>query len=278
MDTKNILFDIHTEYYLFQYRFPQEDLTSNVSFINRSQPQLITMKVAVLYSGGKDSTFAVDYCLSRGWDIQYLLSVKPTRTDCYLFHYATVEHTPVQAKELGLNHKIITCSVADPKEEAALVKKAVLEMPKVDAVVLGGTGLQETQLRSVQEALRSENIEVFAAHAGQDHDQVMLQMLERGFKYMITQIASDGLTEKDLGLVLTKDNIQDFFARSKKYGFHVGGEGGYFDTYCIEAPIFKNKIEIVKSHVQMESECVGHLIVDEIKTTPKVTQEDIQLV
>jgi len=52
----------------------------------------------------------------------------------------------------------------------------------------------------------------------------------------------------DLGLVLTKDNIQEFFARSTKHGFHVGGEGGYFDTFVVEGPLLKHKIELAKSH------------------------------
>ena len=62
------------------------------------------MKVAVLYSGGKDSNYAVEYALKKGWEIKYLLSVKPSRTDCYLFHFATVEHTELQAEALGIRH------------------------------------------------------------------------------------------------------------------------------------------------------------------------------
>ena len=51
------------------------------------------MDVAIMYSGGKDSTYAIEYALDKGYNIKYLLSVKPNRTDCYLFHFATVEHT-----------------------------------------------------------------------------------------------------------------------------------------------------------------------------------------
>src|SRR4030042_5735411 len=104
------------------------------------------MKVAILFSGGKDSTYAVEYALSRGWDIQYLLSVKPTRKDCYLFHYATVEHTPKQAQILGLKQIMVKCNVANPKKEAQIVKE-VVEKNKVDALILGGVGLQVTQLK-----------------------------------------------------------------------------------------------------------------------------------
>ena len=228
------------------------------------------MKVGIMFSGGKDSTFAIDYCLSRGWSVEWLLSVKPNRTDCFLFHFATVEHTPVLAEQMGFKHRLISCSVADPEQEAALVKKEVETLPKVDAVVLGGVGLQETQLRSIQTALRPMNIEVFAAHAGQEHDKVMLEMLNKGYKFMITQIASDGLGEKQLGTILSPDTIQEFFSRSKKFGFHVGGEGGYYDTLTIDGPIFKNKIEILASHSVMETSFSGHLVVDKLAVVPKI--------
>ena len=110
------------------------------------------MNVAVMYSGGKDSNYAVQYDLERGWDVKYLLSVKPTRTDCYLFHFATVEHTHLQAEALGLNHYLLGCSVADPSNEAAIVEKFVAEKQKskserVDAMLLGGTGDEQHQIR-----------------------------------------------------------------------------------------------------------------------------------
>src|SRR3989339_1982890 len=86
---------------------------------------LILMDVAILYSGGKDSTFAIQHAMEKGWSIKYLVSVKPTRKDCYLFHYATVEHTKDLAKILGIHHILEKCSVADPIKEAQIVKGIV---------------------------------------------------------------------------------------------------------------------------------------------------------
>src|SRR3989338_8878467 len=131
------------------------------------------MDVAILYSVGKDSTFAIQHAKEKGWNIKYLLSVKPTRKDCYCFHFATVEHTKELAEMIGIPHIYTTCSVADPVKEADIVKQIVQKQEKVDSVVLGGTGLQETQLGSIQKALRPLNVEVFAAHAGEEHDLVL---------------------------------------------------------------------------------------------------------
>lgn len=230
------------------------------------------MKVGILYSGGKDSTFAIDYAISKGWNIEYLLSVKPTRTDCYLFHFATVEHTKELAEILGIKHIYTTCSVADPKKEAQIVRDIVEKNP-VDAIVLGGTGLQVTQLKSIQEALKPLGIEVFAAHAGQDHDQVMEQMLKKGYKIMITQIASDGLNKDWLGRVLDEKTMQELFERSKKYGFHVGGEGGYFDSLAIDGPIFNKRLDILEIEKNMESENTGHVVVKKLAVVEKAEKE-----
>ncbi len=227
------------------------------------------MDVAILYSGGKDSTYAIDYALEKNWNIEYLLSVKPTRTDCFLFHYATVENTPVMADQLGLDHYLLECDVADPEQEAEIVKDFVEEHP-VDAVVLGGTGLQETQLKSVQEALRPLNIEVFAAHAGYDHDLIIEDMIEDGYEFMITQIASDGLDEDWLGTVLNKENFKELKKRAVNYGFHIGGEGGYFDTFVLDGPIFEEKVSVEKLTKNMESENVGHVVIDKLKVGQKV--------
>ncbi|MEK6934976.1 MAG: diphthine--ammonia ligase, partial [Nanoarchaeota archaeon] len=215
------------------------------------------MKVGVLYSGGKDSNYALQYALEKGWDIEYLLSVKPTRTDCYLFHFATVEHTKELAQILGIKHILKNCSVADPKKEAEIVKEVVQENP-VDAIILGGTGLQVTQIKSIQDALLPLGTETFAAHAGLEHSDIFKQMIEQGYKVMITQIAAEGLTEEWLGKVIDEINIHELFKLSKKYGFHNGGDGSAFETLILDSPLMDQKLVVEKATRYMESPCVGY--------------------
>ncbi|MBI2144719.1 diphthine--ammonia ligase [Candidatus Woesearchaeota archaeon] len=233
------------------------------------------MNVAVMYSGGKDSNYAVQFALEKGWTVKYLLSVKPTRTDCFLFHFATVEHTPLQAEALGLKHYLLSCDVADPVKEAAIVEKFVAERQKsrdekVDAVLLGGTGLQATQIRSIQEALRPYGIEVFAAHSGLDHFEVLKQMVEKGYDILITQVASEGLPQW-LGKRITRDNIAKLEADSVKYGFHVGGEGGYYDSFVVDSPMFKKRIVIAADGAEklMDGAYLGHIIIKNLVLAKK---------
>jgi len=227
------------------------------------------MDVGIMFSGGKDSTYAIYHAKQQGWNIKWLLSVKPTRTDCFLFHYAAVEHTPKIAEMLNIPHKLISCDVADPQMEADLVKNTVLSMPKVDAVVFGGTGLQLTQIGSVQKALQPHKIEVFAAHAGLEHEDVMRNMIKDGFEFMVAQVASDGLMQW-LGTTITKNNLDKLFADSKKYGFHAGFEGGYADTFCTSGPLLGNKHVIIEqSEKVVEDQYCGHIIIHKMKIADK---------
>src|SRR3989344_4367130 len=229
------------------------------------------MDVGILYSGGKDSTYAIEYCKNKGWNIKYLISIKPTRTDCYLFHYATVELTQELSKILGYKQFYLTCDVADPEKEANIVKELVEKqqgIEKVDALVLGGVGLQETQLKSLQKALMPLNVEVFASHAGHDHEELFRDMINRGYKIIITQIATDG-GKKWLGQEINKDNFEDFKQDSIKYGYHIGLEGGYMDSLVIDAPIFNKKLEILDSKKVFESEYNGYVKVDKYQLVEK---------
>jgi len=228
------------------------------------------MKVAILYSGGKDSTYAIDYAKEKGWEIEYLLSVKPTRTDCFLFHFATVENTKTQAEMLGVKHILTSCDVADPVDEAKIVADIVKDN-LVDAVILGGTGLQKTQIKSIQDALRPLGVEAFASHEGEDQEEVLRQLLDKGYEVMITQIASDGL-QPWLGKVLTKDNFSEIQRDARKYGFWVAGDGGYYDTYCLESPLFSSKIE-VETKLVKEDEYCGHIEFTSVKLVKKVLVE-----
>lgn len=227
------------------------------------------MDVAILYSGGKDSTYAIEYALEKKWNIKYLLSVKPNRTDCYLFHFATVELTRNISEFLGIRQIYAACTEADPVKEAMIVKNIVEQNP-VDSVILGGIGLQETQIKSIRDALFPLGIDVFASHAGYDHLTLMKEMIRKGYEIILTEVAADGLGKNWLGQRLNEKNLDEFVKLSKKYGFHIGGEGGPYNTLVCDGPIFPKRLEIVSFDKIMDGEFNGYIEAKEVKILDKI--------
>ncbi|MFH1588242.1 MAG: hypothetical protein ABIA76_02815 [Candidatus Diapherotrites archaeon] len=57
------------------------------------------MKLCALFSGGKDSTYAVYLIENRGYEVDCLLSVKGIK-DSYMYHYPNIELTELLAKAM----------------------------------------------------------------------------------------------------------------------------------------------------------------------------------
>ena len=73
------------------------------------------MKVAILFSGGKDSTMALYYALKEEEDVKYLLSMKSVNDESYMFHVPNIHITDLLAEALDI--PIISAVTQGVKEE-----------------------------------------------------------------------------------------------------------------------------------------------------------------
>ena len=85
---------------------------------------------------------------------------------------------------------------------------------------------------------------------------------------MITQFASDGL-KKWLGVEINEENFDELKKDSEKYGFHIGFEGGYADTFCLDSPFFPQRINVIESEKVFDGEYTGHLIIKKLELVEK---------
>ena len=60
------------------------------------------MKVGVLFSGGKDSTFAMYWAEQQGWDLRCLISLNSKNKHSFMFHTPNINLAKVQAECLDL--------------------------------------------------------------------------------------------------------------------------------------------------------------------------------
>jgi len=202
------------------------------------------MRVAVMYSGGKDSSMALKYALDKGWDVEALISVKPKSTESFLYQYATVEWTRLSSEALGIPAIHVKSEKIGPKEEAEELE-SVFSKLGVDKILVGGVGLQATQIREWRRVAGRFGIELMVPYENLTSEELFEKTINSGFDIMLTDVASDGLGPEWLGRKLSRSSFEEFRQLSKEFGFDILGEGGYYNTFVVDGPIFKKKIKFV---------------------------------
>ena len=229
------------------------------------------MKVAVMYSGGKDSTMALKHGLDQGWKVEALISVKPKSTESFLYQYATVEWTRLSSEALGIPVIHVKSEKIGPKEEADELEQ-VFENLKVDAILVGGVGLQATQIREWRRVAGKFGIELIVPYENLTSEELFDKTISSGFEIMLTDVASDGLGPEWIGKKLSKENAEEFNILSKKFGFDVLGEGGYYNSLVLDGPIFNKKIQIISSKKIWDSKTYsGYMEIQDARLVDKLT-------
>lgn len=68
-------------------------------------------------------------------------------------------------------------------------------------------------------------------------------MIEAGMQVVLIKVAGIGLTEKHLGKTLGEMR-NTLFRLNQLYGSHICGEGGEYESFTIDCPLFKSKIQL----------------------------------
>lgn len=227
------------------------------------------MKAAVLFSGGKDSCLAVKYCLEQKWDTT-LIAVQPKNTEAYIWHYPAVEMTELAAKSLNLPLIFVTTDEIGNEEVECL--NDVFAKNKFDAVVLGGVGLQETQIREVRKLAAKFGIRTIVPYENWTSENLLKEEIDAGLEILITEVAAGGLTQDLLGKKLN-ENFPLIKHLSEKFGFDVLGEGGSYNTFVTDAPFFSQKIGILDYETIWDAKTrSGYMDVKTAKFLPKTMQ------
>ena len=204
------------------------------------------MKLASLLSGGKDSLYATYLVMKEGHEVKYLITMVPDRQDSYMFHKPCIEFTKLQAESLGI--KQIMCATKGEKEKELedLVKVLSGIAEEIDGVVSGAlaSNYQKSRIDRICEELGLESI---APLWQADQLERLKEEVKEGFEIIITAVAAEGFDESWLGRVLGEDAISDLENMHKRFGIHIGGEGGEYETFVLNCPLFRNKINFVET-------------------------------
>ena len=199
------------------------------------------MKVSALFSGGKDSTYALYLLQQQGWDVASLLTVVPKASDSYMFHYPNIRWTRLQAEAMGIPIKYRESSGL--KEEELKDVEELMAEEDTDGFVCGAiaSDYQWSRFNGIAHRLGKP---LHAPLWRKDQLTLLEDMVHAGFKFMIAGVYAEGFDEGWLGKVITAQSIKELKKLSDKYRISVSGEGGEIETFVLDAPNFSKTLTI----------------------------------
>ena len=222
------------------------------------------MRLAILFSGGKDSTYAA-YLASKEHKIVCLLSMISKNPDSYMFHTPNINLTTIQAKVMNL--PLLTQSTSGEKEievkELKRLVQAAKRKYKIEGVVTGA--IKSTyQATRIQKVCHELNLWCFNPLWQKDEITHLKDLIKNKFEVIISAVAAYPFDENWLGRKLTIKTIRELEELQEKYQVNSCGEGGEYESLVVKCPLFKKRLEIKKTEIIYHN-YAGILHIKEVK-------------
>ncbi|XP_056282156.1 diphthine--ammonia ligase isoform X2 [Pseudoliparis swirei] len=226
------------------------------------------MNVVALISGGKDSCYNMMQCVAAGHRIAALANLRPANTDeLDSYMYQTVGHQAVhlfaEAMDLPLYRRTIrgsslntsrnySVTEGDEVEDLYELLLLVKEKEGVEAVSVGAI-LSDYQRVRVENVCLRLGLQPLAYLWRRDQESLLSEMISFDLHAVLIKVAAFGLDpEKHLGKPLA-DVEAELKQLSQKYGVHICGEGGEYETFTLDCPLFKKKMVIDAAEMVIHS-------------------------
>jgi diphthine-ammonia ligase len=203
------------------------------------------MKLGVLFSGGKDSTYAALLAKRAGHALSCFLSVQSKNQDSFMFHTPAIELTRKQA-ELCSVPFLLKETEGEKEEELSdlsdLVQDAI-EKYGIEGVVTGAVG-SVYQSSRIQKICDDFGIKCINPLWGKDQWDLLNEIIEEGFEVVIVGVAAYPLDDSWIGRKLNKEFLDDVRAVCDDIEVNPAGEGGEFETLVVNCPLFSDGLDI----------------------------------
>ncbi|MFB6168967.1 MAG: diphthine--ammonia ligase [Haloferacaceae archaeon] len=207
-----------------------------------------------LFSGGKDSTWALYRALEASLPVSHLLTVHPSE-ESYMYHVPETRLTGLAAEAIGIDHVEVaagdleapdaTDATAQGDREVAPLERALrrLGRDEIRGVVAGAveSEYQTSRIRSLCDRL---GFELFAPLYGEPPEELGRAMVDAEFEVRILAVAAGGLDESWLWRRLDHDALDELVGLNERYGVHPLGEGGEFETLVVAGPHMDGRLSV----------------------------------
>ena len=204
------------------------------------------MKLGSLFSGGKDSTYAIYLAQKQGHEVTCLLSIFTKSEESHLLHYPNLQWTKLQSQSMSIPQLTINSESNETDDELFALEK-LLQNAKdqfhIEGLVHGGI---KSQFQKEKFETLCSKLDLIAVTPlwNTEPEQYMNDLLDTNFVFIMTTVSSDGLDDTWLGKPISKSDIDTLGHLSDKFGFNLNFEGGEAETFVVNCPLFSNSIKI----------------------------------
>jgi diphthine-ammonia ligase len=221
------------------------------------------MNTAILFSGGKDSCLALSYALESS-DVKCLIIMISKNTESYMFHTPNIKWAEKQAKAIGIPVLIHDTQGIKEDELDDLTEAITAAISKYHI-----QGIYTGAIASVYQASRiqkiCDNLGIECINPLWQKDQIGLlkELVEKDFEVIIVGTFGYGL-DNFIGRKIDEKFIEEIADAKARLKINPAGEGGEFESFTLNTPFFKKRLEITKSHIAKDKEGGQVMVIDEL--------------
>jgi len=212
------------------------------------------MKLAALFSGGKDSTYAIFIAKKLGHTVDVLLTLNPHSEESHLLHYPNIEFTHLQAESMKIPQITEKALSSESENEIKKLNSIVLtaiEKYSIEGIVHGGI-LSEFQKDNFSLVCEKNHLKVISPLWNKEPTSYMQELLDNNFEYIMTTVSSDGLDDSWLGKKIDENALNELKNLQEKFSFNLNFEGGEAETFVINCPLFEKPLKIQNSNTEWD--------------------------
>ncbi|MDR0309687.1 MAG: diphthine--ammonia ligase [Candidatus Methanoplasma sp.] len=201
------------------------------------------MRLAALYSGGKDSTLALYLAQQMGHEIPYLVGIMPKDNESWIFHIPNMGIVSLMADSVGI--ELVTAETSGSEEDDMRSLKEALSPLDIDGVVTGAVW-SDYQWDRMNAVCGDMGLKVLAPLWRKDQDTVLYELLASGIRAVIVGCYAEGLDESWLGREIDENAAEELRTLRERYGISVIGEGGEYESMTLDSPMHSKPLSIIE--------------------------------
>jgi len=204
----------------------------------------------VLFSGGKDSVFATYLAEQNKYKVNCLITLLSKNLSSYMFHTPSISKVKKQA-EIMNKPLILKETLGEKEKELEDLKKAILKAKQEYNIqgVITGSVESAYQASRVQRICNDLDLECFNPLWQKDQFELLYDLIENNFEIIITGVFAYPLDKKWLGRKINEEFIEDMKILHEKYKINPAGEGGEYETFVLNCPLFTRKLQIKSKQI-----------------------------